>query len=83
MRSLQVSLLRQLRHPNVVLFMGVITRPPVLAIVTEYLPRGSLHRLLHRRQGGSHHQMDTRRRMRMALDIARGMQVWAPRSIRE
>jgi hypothetical protein len=31
--------MRRLRHPNVVLFMGAVTRPPNLSIVTEFLPR--------------------------------------------
>lgn len=40
----QVRIMRGLRHPNVVLFMGAVTRPPNLSIITEYLPRynGSL-----------------------------------------
>jgi hypothetical protein len=29
----------RLRHPNVVLFMGAVTRPPNLSIITEFLPR--------------------------------------------
>lgn len=29
----------RLRHPNVVLFMGAVTRPPHFSILTEYLPR--------------------------------------------
>lgn len=31
--------MRRLRHPNVVLFMGAVTRPPHLSIITEFLPR--------------------------------------------
>lgn len=31
--------MRRLRHPNVVLFMGAVTRPPNLSIVSEFLPR--------------------------------------------
>ena len=29
----------RLRHPNVVLFMGAITRSPHFSILTEFLPR--------------------------------------------
>ncbi|CAN6478648.1 unnamed protein product [Victoria cruziana] len=65
----EVRIMKMLRHPNVVLFMGAVTRVPNLSIVTEYLPRGSLYRLLHR----SNYQIDERRRLRMALDVARGM----------
>ncbi|KAL1338675.1 hypothetical protein AAHE18_10G228700 [Arachis hypogaea] len=65
----EVQIMKRLRHPNVVLFMGAVTRPPNLSIVTEFLPRGSLYRLIHR----PNNQLDERRRLRMALDAARGM----------
>ncbi|KAH7439598.1 hypothetical protein KP509_04G068100 [Ceratopteris richardii] len=65
----EVQLMTRMRHPNVVLFMGAVTRAPNMSIVTEFLPRGSLYRLIHR----SNTQLDERRRMRMALDVARGM----------
>ncbi|KAJ7538881.1 hypothetical protein O6H91_11G067300 [Diphasiastrum complanatum] len=65
----EVALMRRLRHPNVLLYMGAITSPERLGIVTEFLPRGSLFRLLHRHTPG----MDWKRRLRMALDVARGM----------
>lgn len=31
--------MRRLRHPNVVLFMGAVTRPPHLSIISEFIPR--------------------------------------------
>ncbi|XP_048329349.2 probable serine/threonine-protein kinase SIS8 isoform X1 [Ziziphus jujuba] len=65
----EVWIMKRVRHPNVVLFMGAVTRAPNLSIVTEFLPRGSLYRLLHR----PNNQLDERRRLRMALDAARGM----------
>eukprot|EP01018_Ginkgo_biloba_P022811 Gb_34740 [translate_table: standard] len=65
----EVRIMRRLRHPNVVLFMGAVTRPPNLSIVTEFLPRGSLYRLIHR----PNIQIDEKRRIRMALDVAKGM----------
>ncbi|XP_057523598.1 serine/threonine-protein kinase EDR1 [Amaranthus tricolor] len=65
----EAEMMIRLRHPNVVLFMGAVTRPPNLSILTEFLPRGSLYRLLHR--SGS--QIDEKKRMKMALDVARGM----------
>ena len=40
--------MKRLKHPNVVLFMGACTQPPNLSIVTQFVPRGSLFRLLHR-----------------------------------
>ncbi|XP_058069264.1 serine/threonine-protein kinase EDR1 [Magnolia sinica] len=65
----EVKIMLRLRHPNVVLFMGAVTRPPNLSILTEFLPRGSLYRLLHR----PNIQLDEKRRLRMALDVAKGM----------
>jgi hypothetical protein len=34
--------MKRLRHPNVVLFMGAVTRIPNLSILTEFLPRYAL-----------------------------------------
>lgn len=65
----EVRIMKKVRHPNVVLFMGAVTRPPNLSIISEFLHRGSLYRLLHR----PNNQLDERRRLRMALDAARGM----------
>lgn len=65
----EVEIMLRLRHPNLVLFMGAVTRPPNLSILTEFLPRGSLFKLLHR----SSVQIDEKRRLRMALDVAKGM----------
>ncbi|KAK6915472.1 hypothetical protein RJ641_020589 [Dillenia turbinata] len=65
----EVRIMSGLRHPNVVAFMGAVTRPPNLSIITEYLPRGSLFRILHR----THFQIDEKRRIKMALDVAKGM----------
>ncbi|KAM0001523.1 putative protein kinase TKL-CTR1-DRK-2 family [Helianthus debilis subsp. tardiflorus] len=65
----EVRIMQRLRHPNVVLFMGAVTRPPNLSIITEFLPRGSLYRIIHRPQC----QIDEKRRIKMALDVAKGM----------
>ncbi|PON56349.1 Mitogen-activated protein kinase kinase kinase [Parasponia andersonii] len=65
----EVEIMLRLRHPNVVLFMGAVTRSPHFSILTEFLPRGSLYRLLHR----PNPQLDEKRRMKMALDVAKGM----------
>ncbi|XP_052191008.1 serine/threonine-protein kinase CTR1 isoform X2 [Diospyros lotus] len=67
----EVAIMKRVRHPNVVLFMGAVTQRPHLSIVTEYLPRGSLYRLIHRPSPGE--IMDQRRRLRMALDVAKGI----------
>nr|XP_043619645.1 probable serine/threonine-protein kinase DDB_G0281745 [Erigeron canadensis] len=67
--KMEVSLMKRLRHPNILLFMGAVTSPQRLCIVTEFLPRGSLFQILNRNTT----QLDWRRRLHMAMDIARGM----------
>ncbi|XP_042511194.1 RAF proto-oncogene serine/threonine-protein kinase isoform X2 [Macadamia integrifolia] len=65
----EIGMMLGLRHPNVLLFMGAVHSPERLAIVTEFLPRGSLFKTLQR----NNLSLDMRRRLRMALDVARGM----------
>ncbi|KAK6137524.1 hypothetical protein DH2020_028777 [Rehmannia glutinosa] len=68
-RQAKIDIMRRLRHPNVLLFMGAVCTEEKLAMVTEYLTRGSLFRTLHR----NNQSLDIRRRLRMAIDVARGM----------
>ncbi|CAL0314505.1 unnamed protein product [Lupinus luteus] len=65
----EIGIMKRLRHPNVLLFMGAVYSPQRLAIMTELLPRGSLFKILH----NNNQTLDIRRRLRMALDVARGM----------
>lgn len=65
----EVRIMRRLRHPNIVQFLGAVTRPPNLSIVSEFLPRGSLYKILHR----PNCQIDEKRRIKMARDVAKGM----------
>ncbi|KAJ1376147.1 Serine-threonine/tyrosine-protein kinase, catalytic domain [Sesbania bispinosa] len=65
----EIDIMKRLRHPNVLLFMGAVYSQERLAIVTELLPRGSLFKTLH----NDNQTLDIRRRLRMALDVARGM----------
>ncbi|OVA14145.1 PAS domain [Macleaya cordata] len=65
----EVAIMQRLRHPNVLLFMGAVYSPERLAIVTEFLPRGSLFKTLHK----NNQSLDIRRRLKMALDVVRGM----------
>ncbi|GAQ78444.1 Protein kinase superfamily protein [Klebsormidium nitens] len=70
----EVGIMLRARHPNVVLFMGAVTTPPNFAIITEVLPRGSLFRLLHTNTPQTKREpVSESRRMRMALDVAKGM----------
>ncbi|CAH2044621.1 unnamed protein product [Thlaspi arvense] len=66
----EVSLMKRLRHPNVLLFMGAVTSPQRLCIVTEFLPRFDLISLANttlRFRNTS--KLDWRRRIHMASDI--------------
>ncbi|KAG6680341.1 hypothetical protein I3842_13G036600 [Carya illinoinensis] len=67
----EVATMKRLRHPNIVLFMGAVTQPPNLSIVTEYLSRGSLYTLLKMPDAGV--ILDEKRRINMAYDVAKGM----------
>ncbi|KAL3818957.1 hypothetical protein ACJIZ3_004862 [Penstemon smallii] len=65
----EIEIMLRMRHPNVVLLMGAVICPPNMSILTEFLPRGSLYKLLHR----PNIQIDEKRRIKMALDVAKGM----------
>ncbi|KAA8499808.1 Serine/threonine-protein kinase STY46 [Porphyridium purpureum] len=47
----EVAVLHALRHPNILYFYGACTRPPNLAIVTEFCEHGTLFDVLHKEQG--------------------------------
>ena len=60
-----------MRHPNVVLLMGLCLNPPCL--ITEFCPRGSLYDVLRkaRRDPTFEQQFDWCRRLNMILDTAK------------
>ncbi len=60
-----------LRHPNIVLFMGVCLDPP--CVVSEWCARGSLFDVLTkaRKNPALAPQLDWTRRLNMALDAAK------------
>lgn len=60
-----------LRHPNVVMFMGLCLEPP--CIVTEFCARGSLFDVLRKARSSPPfaQQMDWTRRLGMALDASK------------
>lgn len=69
----EVGLMVGMRHPNVILFMGLCPEPP--CVVTEYCSRGSLYDLLQAAKADPSlaGQLDWSRRLGLALDAAKGM----------
>jgi serine/threonine protein kinase len=43
-------MLAKFRHPNIVLLVGICSISPNLAIITEYIERGSLYDILHKKK---------------------------------
>ncbi|KAG0461603.1 hypothetical protein HPP92_021568 [Vanilla planifolia] len=66
----EVMMLANLRHPNVVRFIGACRKQMVWCIVTEYAKGGSVRQFLMRRQNRS---VPLKIAVRQALDVARGM----------
>eukprot|EP00002_Diphylleia_rotans_P020743 TRINITY_DN4029_c0_g1_i1.p1 TRINITY_DN4029_c0_g1~~TRINITY_DN4029_c0_g1_i1.p1 ORF type:complete len:770 (-),score=118.04 TRINITY_DN4029_c0_g1_i1:334-2643(-) len=64
----EISILNNVRHPNIVLFMGASTTTSDLCIITEYLPRGTLFHLL----ADSSTPLSMKLRMKMGLNVAMG-----------
>ncbi len=44
----EIKMLSYLRHPNIILLIGICTNPKNLAIMTEYIEQGSIFDILHK-----------------------------------
>ncbi|TDH70847.1 hypothetical protein CCR75_001223 [Bremia lactucae] len=66
----EVALLRKLKHPNIVLFIGACTDPKLM-ILTEYCSRKSLFEVIH---SNNFKTIPWKFKLRMMLDAARGIQ---------
>lgn len=64
----ELMLLKKLRHPNIVQFLGAVTLSQPMMLITEYLSRGDLHEILQRKG-----PLCAEEAVHYALDIARGM----------
>ncbi|EXC20566.1 Serine/threonine-protein kinase [Morus notabilis] len=62
------TLLRELRHPNILQFLGLIEKEEEMVLIAEYLSKGNLEDILKQRV-----RLDQPTALRYALDIARGM----------
>jgi len=65
----EAAIMRSLRHPNVIQFLGICQIGTEICIITEFMPKGSLYRLLHDRTTTFTWDL----RLRVALDTSRGM----------
>lgn len=63
----------KLRHPNVVLFMGICVQPTEVCIVTELMARGNVHDLLVTPIKGKSVKLEWSLRLQWAIDTAQGM----------
>nr|CCA15639.1 protein kinase putative [Albugo laibachii Nc14]CCA16299.1 protein kinase putative [Albugo laibachii Nc14] len=73
----EVALLRKLKHPNIVLFIGACTHPKLM-ILTEYCSRKSLYEVIH---NSNFESIPWKYKVRMMLDAARGIQYLHSRRI--
>jgi alpha-tubulin suppressor-like RCC1 family protein len=66
----ECNMLKNLRHPNILLFMGVNTVSPYYFIVTEFCENGNLFELLHQHKEIT---LNWEEKRRIALEVALGM----------
>ncbi|RLN54958.1 hypothetical protein BBJ28_00024484, partial [Nothophytophthora sp. Chile5] len=65
----EASVMAQLRHPNVVMFMGVMVHPEFVGLVMELCPKGSVYSVIH----NDDIKIDWSLLLRMMVDSSRGM----------
>jgi len=65
----ETSIMKKIRHPKIVLFMGVARTDDYYYIMTEYMSKRSLDLVLKDQTI----LLDTRTRLRIAIDIAKGL----------
>jgi serine/threonine protein kinase len=73
----EVQILKSLRHPNILLFIGVCLQDEYKLIVTEYMSGRSLERFIYREKKqyteGIHRCTTFERKLDIVLSIVRGM----------
>eukprot|EP00002_Diphylleia_rotans_P013188 TRINITY_DN256_c1_g2_i1.p1 TRINITY_DN256_c1_g2~~TRINITY_DN256_c1_g2_i1.p1 ORF type:complete len:2532 (-),score=481.87 TRINITY_DN256_c1_g2_i1:2062-8733(-) len=66
----EVTIMVELRHPNIVLYMAACIEPKNLCIVSELMTRGSLYDILH----NDSIEIDESMRLSFVVDAAKGLQ---------
>jgi serine/threonine-protein kinase CTR1 len=73
----EVSILKSLRHPNIVLFMGVALNGTNRFIVTEFMHGKSLDTIIHKSSRKTlkslHNNILFTRKLELLLDVVKGM----------
>eukprot|EP01125_Pyxidicula_operculata_P018881 TRINITY_DN676_c0_g7_i1.p1 TRINITY_DN676_c0_g7~~TRINITY_DN676_c0_g7_i1.p1 ORF type:complete len:921 (-),score=205.41 TRINITY_DN676_c0_g7_i1:24-2786(-) len=69
----EVNLLSELRHPNVILYMGVCIDSNEKIIITEFMENGSLYDLVHNNTKNPSISFPLPNLLRIAKDISLGM----------
>lgn len=64
----EIAVISNLRHPNILMFLGASIRPPNLWSVAEFLVLGSLNYVLK-----TYTKLDWKVRLNMAIECARGL----------
>ncbi|EYU41312.1 hypothetical protein MIMGU_mgv1a020696mg [Erythranthe guttata] len=72
------TLLRELRHPNILQFLGSIVQGEDMILITEYLPKGNMNDILAKKV-----RLDPATCLRYALDIARLIEQCTSKDIRQ
>ncbi|KAG5402412.1 hypothetical protein IGI04_017019 [Brassica rapa subsp. trilocularis] len=67
----EIFILSRIQHPNVIMFHGACVKPRQLALVTEYVEKGSLYHLLHKTDGIKN--LSWRKKINILHDICRGL----------
>ena len=66
----EINIIASMRHPNILLFMGVTIDNNTYYMITEYLPSGSLHEYLHLSKKNRKNPLTDKQKIKIALQIA-------------
>ena len=70
----EIRILHEVRHPHIVLFLGIVVADGSVSLVTEYMPGGSVRQMLTARSDIPGSKLDSHSRHLILRDTALGMQ---------